>query len=268
MTQNKKPLALITGGSDGIGLELARLFAHDGYDLILVARTGSDLQAAATELQAKGAEVHTIEKDLIPMGAADELYEEIKQTGKQVDVLVNNAGSGAYGLFVEQDLQKEIDIIHLNIVSLVTLTKHYLKEMVQRGEGKILNLSSIAGKVPGPYQSVYHGTKAFVQSFTEAIRAETADKGVTITALLPGATDTDFFAKAEMLDSKVVQDASNLADPAEVAKDGYEALMAGKDMVVSGFKNKLQTMMAAVTPDAMAAKNMMKQQEPVNADKE
>ena len=136
--------------------------------------------------------------------------------------------------------------------------------MIARGEGKILNLSSIASKVPGPYQSVYHGTKAFVQSFTEAIRAEIKDKelGVVITALLPGATDTGFFAKANMLNSKMMD--GKLDDPAKVAKDGYDALMSDDDKVISGFKNKAQVAMSNMMPDSTVANNMLKQQEPVN----
>jgi short-subunit dehydrogenase len=133
--------------------------------------------------------------------------------------------------------------------------------MLQRGSGKILNVSSIAGKVPGPYQSVYHGTKAFVHSFTEAVRNELKDTGVTLTSLLPGATDTDFFHKADMEASKIAQD-DKLADPAQVAKDGYEALMQGKDMVVSGMQNKLLVAMSNVLPDSLAAETMRKQQEP------
>ena len=150
------------------------------------------------------------------------------------------------------------------MISLVTLTKFFVKDMVKRGSGKILNTSSIASKSPGPWQSVYHGTKAFVQSFTEALRYEVKDKGVVVTALLPGATDTDFFNKADMLDSKIMEDPDSLADPADVAKDGYEALMAGKDMVVSGFKNKIQVMMNNITPDDMAAANLGKKQEPMD----
>jgi short-subunit dehydrogenase len=146
------------------------------------------------------------------------------------------------------------------------LTKFFLKEMLERGEGKILNLSSIASKAPGPWQSVYHGTKAFVQSFTEAIANETKDTGVTITALLPGATDTDFFAKAEMLRSKIVAE-GKLADAAKVAKDGYDALMKGSDMVVSGFKNKVSVAMSNIMPDKKAAENMNKQQKPVDSKK-
>jgi short-subunit dehydrogenase len=156
--------------------------------------------------------------------------------------------------------------VHLNIESLLILTKSYLQEMVARGEGRILNVASIAGKLPGPLQAVYHGTKAFVHSFTEAIRSEVKDSGVTVTSLLPGATDTDFFNKADMQESKIVQ-SGDLADPAQVAKDGYDALMSGDDMVVSGFKNKMQVGMSNIMPDSKVADQMKKQQEPVGTDK-
>lgn len=231
--------ALITGATMGIGLELAKLFAKDGYNIISVARNEQELNSTRSELtRTYGVEVINIQKDLFNPDNAFQIYDELQKRGITVDVLVNNAGHGHYGEFVDTDLRKELAIIQLNISSLVVLTKLFLTEMVKRGEGKILNLSSIAGKSPGPWQSVYHGTKAFVQSFTEAIRYEVRDKGITVTALLPGATDTDFFRKAGMESSKIVQDESNLADPAKVAKDGYDALMAGDDMVVSGMKNK------------------------------
>lgn len=258
---------LITGGSGGIGLELAKLFAKDNYKVVLVARNEDGLAEAAALLQKNyNTEVITISKDLFLPESGFELYTEISEKGIQIDVLVNDAGQGVYGLFTESDLQRQLDIIQLNISSLVVLTHCWLKEMVQRGHGKILNLSSIAGKIPGPWQAVYHGTKAFVQSFTEAIRSEVKDSGVTITALLPGVTDTDFFNKADMNASKQVQDKDAMADPAEVAKDGYKALMDGKDMVVSGFKNKLQVAMNAITPDEMAADQMNKMQEPEDKD--
>jgi len=207
-------------------------------------------------------DVITIYKDLVNPEHAFELYNEIAGKGITIDILVNDAGQGQYGEFIETDIRKELNIINLNISSLVILTKLYLKEMVLRGHGKILNLSSIASKTPGPWQSVYHGTKAFVQSFTEAIRSEVKDSGVTITALLPGATATDFFNKADMLDSKIVQE-GKLDNAADVAKDGYNALMNGDDMIVSGFKNKIQVAMSNVMPDATLADKMKKQQEPV-----
>ena len=256
--------ALITGATSGIGYELAKLFAQDGYNLIIVAR-GEDgsLEKVASELKSQyNIQVETIAKDLFKRENAFAVYDEVKAKGIEVDVLVNDAGQGQYGLFTDTDINRELDIIQLNIGSLIILTKQFLKDMVARGEGKILNLSSIASRTPGPWQSVYHGTKAFVQSFTEAIRNENKDTGVTITALLPGVTDTDFFNKADMLDSKAVQDKSKMADPADVAKDGYAALMSNDDKVVYGAKNKMQVAMAAVTPDSMIAEQVNKQQEP------
>jgi short-subunit dehydrogenase len=255
---------LITGGTSGIGLELAKLFAQDGYDLLLVARDEGELSDTAALLKKNhSVEVTTIAKDLFEPDGAFELYDEVKAKGLTIDVLVNDAGQGQYGLFVDTDINRELEIIQLNICSLVVLTKLYLKEMVARGEGKILNVSSIAGKVPGPWQSVYHGTKAFVQSFTMAIRSEVKDKGVVITALLPGATDTDFFNKAEMTESKIVQE-GKLADAVGVAKDGYEALMRGDDMIISGFMNKVQVGMGNILPDQTVADMMKGQQEPVD----
>ncbi|WP_276485584.1 SDR family NAD(P)-dependent oxidoreductase [Paraflavitalea pollutisoli] len=262
MSQQKK-YALITGATSGIGHELARLFARDGYHLVIVGRDEATLQHTATELKAFSIDVITINKDLFHPQSAFEVYEEMIHKGIRIDVLVNDAGQGLYGKFIETDIERELAIIDLNISSLVILTKQFVKDMVARGYGKVLNLSSIASKAPGPYQSVYHGTKAFVQSFTEAIRSELKDTGVVITALLPGATDTDFFNKAGMTESKVVQE-GKLDDAAKVAKDGYEALMAGKDMVVSGFHNKVNVAMSNVLPDSTVADNMKKKQEPVN----
>jgi short-subunit dehydrogenase len=256
--------ALVTGGTSGIGYELAKLLAQDEYNLIIVARDQDELNSASTQLtQQFGVDVITLSMDLFDPQNAFSVYEQIAARNITVDVLVNDAGQGQYGEFVTTDINRELDIINLNISSVVVLTKLYLREMVERGDGKILNLSSIASKVPGPWQSVYHGTKAFVQSFTEAIRSEVKDSGVTITALLPGGTDTDFFNKAEMQDSKLVKE-GKLADAATVAKDGYDALMNNDDMVVSGFKNKMQVAMANITPDAKVADKMKKQQEPVN----
>jgi short-subunit dehydrogenase len=263
MTTQKK-YALITGGTSGIGLELAKLFAKDDYHLIIVARSQQELDAAALELKKNNSiDVLTISKDLFDPENAFDVYNEVKKQGIEISALVNDAGHGLYGEFIETDIRMELNIIQLNISSLVVLTKLFLKDMVKRGDGKILNLSSIASKSPGPWQSVYHGTKAFVQSFTEAIREEVKDKGITITALLPGATDTDFFRKANMKSSKILQ--GKLSDPADVAKDGYEALMEGKDKVVSGLKNKAQVAMSNISSDSVAAKKMGKQQEPVES---
>ncbi|MCX2574083.1 SDR family NAD(P)-dependent oxidoreductase [Pedobacter sandarakinus] len=258
---NEKQFALITGATSGIGLELAKLFAKDKFNLIIVARDEQALESTASTLKQEGIDVVCISKDLFVPGAATELYQQVQSMQLEIDVLVNDAGQGVYGKFIENDLERELNIIQLNISALVTLTKHVAKDMVAKGSGKILNLASIAGKTPGPYQAVYHGTKAFVHSFNESIRNELKDTGVSVTSLLPGATDTDFFRKADMLDAKIVQE-GDLADPVKVAKDGYEALMAGKDMVVSGLKNKVQVAMGNLTPDSIQAAQMEKVQEP------
>ncbi|AMJ64845.1 SDR family NAD(P)-dependent oxidoreductase [Hymenobacter sp. PAMC 26628] len=256
--------ALITGATSGIGRELAKLFAQDKYNLVIVARSQDELASTAAELeQAYGIRVTTIAKDLFQRQAPQEVYDEIKAQGLQIDALVNDAGQGQYGEFVDTDLGRELDIVQLNIAAYVTFTKLYLKEMVARGSGKILQVSSLGAEIPGPLQAVYHGTKAFITSFSEAVREETKDRGVTITILEPGVTDTDFFHKADMEQAKIVAEGSK-ADPAKVAKDGYEALLAGKDKVVSGFMNKVQAVIGNVLPDSVVAANMHKQAEPVD----
>jgi short-subunit dehydrogenase len=261
--ENSGKFALVTGATSGIGLELAKLFAKDGYNLVITARDQAELDQTSRTLQAEGIEVIAIAKDLFDREEAFSLYAEIKEKGIEIDVLVNNAGQGVYGKFDQTDIDRELSIIDLNIASLVVLTKCFLTDMLARNSGKILNLASVASKLPGPWQAVYHGTKAFVLSFTEAVREEVKDTEITITALMPGVTDTDFFNKADMQDSKAVQDEDAMADPADVARDGYEALMAGKDKVISGLKNKLQVAMSAVTPDSTVAHQMNEQQKPV-----
>jgi short-subunit dehydrogenase len=254
--------ALITGATSGIGYELAKLFARDGYNLVIVARKEDELQHTANTLeQAYQVKVTTISKDLFAREAPFELYQEVKQKDIQIDVLVNDAGQGLYGEFVETDINRELDIIQLNIGAYVVLTKYYLREMVARNEGKILNVASIAGKMPGPLQAVYHATKAFVLSFSAAVREEIKETNVTITDLLPGATDTDFFHKTDMEDAKMVRE-GKLADPAEVAADGYKALMDGENKVISGIRNKIQTTMSNIMPDSQVAANMHEQMKP------
>jgi len=258
-TQNKT--ALITGGTSGIGLELAKLFAEDRYNLVIVARDSKALEATANELkQNHNIEILTIAKDLFKRESPFEIYDEVQSKGIVINVLVNDAGQGEFGKFDETDLYRELDIIQLNIGAYISLTKLFLKDMMARNEGKILNVGSIAGESPGPWQSVYHGTKAFVHSWSASIRNELKDTNITVTVLVPGATETDFFEKAHMEDSKILE--SNLSDPAEVAKDGYKALMSGKDKIVSGFKNKVQVAIANVIPDSAAAQNINKQQAP------
>ncbi|SEJ27512.1 hypothetical protein SAMN04487995_3905 [Dyadobacter koreensis] len=259
--------ALITGATSGIGLELAKLFAKDQYNLIIVGRNEADLSAVAGQLANDSIDVIPMVRDLFNRDEVFSLYEEVKRRDIEVEILVNNAGQGVYGEFKNTDINRELNIIDLNVAALTILTKCFLQDMMLRNSGKILNLASIASKVPGPWQAVYHGTKAYVLSFSEAIREELKDyENITVTALMPGATDTDFFNKADMNDSKAVQDKDALSDPADVAKDGYEALMAGKDKVISGFKNKVQIAMSAITPDSTVAHLMNEQQKPVNHD--
>lgn len=265
MTTNPK-YALITGATSGIGFELAKLFAQDGYNLLIVARSEEELESAAASIQQKhNVNIVKISKDLFRKDAAFELYEQVKARNIDISILVNNAGQGQYGEFIDNDINRELDIIQLNICSMLVLTKLFVRDMVQRKEGRVLNVTSIAGKIPGPFQAVYHGTKAFGHSFSEAIRDELKHTGVTVTSLLPGATDTDFFRKADMLEAKNVKE-GDLADPADVAADGYKALMNGDDMVISGFKNKAQIAMSNITPDSMVAKQVHKQQEPTDDD--
>jgi short-subunit dehydrogenase len=255
---------LITGGTCGIGLELARLFAADNYQILLAARSESELAETKSLLEKEGAkEVIVIPCDLFDFNAAGALYQTVKNKGIHIGVLVNNAGQGQYGLFADSKLDRLMDIVQLNICSLVSLTHYFLQDFIRQGSGKILNLSSVAAKAPGPWQAVYHATKAFVHSFTEALRSEVKEQGITVTALLPGATRTDFFNKAEMMESKIVQDMSKLADPADVAKDGYKALMKGDDMVISGIENKIQVAVGNLTPDENLADSTRDKQSPV-----
>jgi short-subunit dehydrogenase len=266
MTENNSRYVLITGGTQGIGYELAKLFAEDGHNLILVARTQSDLEQRSAELsQQYGVQVVPLAKDLFEPNAPFELYDEVRNKGLTVDVLVNDAGQGQFGLFVETDIRRQLEIIQLNVSSLTALTYLFMKDMVARNEGKILQLASIASELPGPWQAVYHGTKAYVLSFTEALINELKDSAVTMTALQPGATDTDFFNKADMQNSKIMD--TKMSDPAKVAKDGYQALMKGDDKIVSGFKNKAMVAMSNVMPDTMVAEQMNKMQKDKDSDR-
>lgn len=260
----KNQYALITGATSGIGYELAKLFAKEGYDLVMVSRNHDDLQAKANEFKRYGTNVITMARNLFTQEDAFSLYSELKLNGISPEILVNDAGQGVYGKFQDTDIHREVDIINLNIVSVIVLTKLFLKDRLSKGSGRILNLASIASKAPGPWHSVYHGTKAFVLSWSEAIREELKDSGITVTALLPGPTDTDFFNKADMNESKILEDRDSLMSPEEVAMDGFKALMNGDDKVISGLKNKLSVAMTTIATDSMAAYLMGEMQKPVN----
>jgi len=262
--ETNKTYTLITGGTSGIGYELAKIFASNGHNLILVSRDEADLTITRNELLELGVDVQIISKDLFEKQSPFDVYNEIAEKGYDVDILVNNAGQGQFGEFSETQIHRELAIIQLNISSLVVLTKLFLQDMLKKGRGRILNLSSVSSKAPGPLNSVYHGTKAFVQSFTQAIATEVKDTGVTITALLPGATDTDFFNKADMQRSKVAKE-GKLEDAKKVAQEGYDALMRGDQMIVSGgLKNKVKVAMSNVFSDKSVAESTKKEQEPVS----
>lgn len=261
----KKSYAVVTGGTSGIGYEIARLLAMDGYNLVLVARSSDRLLEASDEFQEIGVDVMMIDKDLFDPAAAREVYHELKNQGIQVDVLINNAAQGQKGRFNEIPLERHLEIIQLNITTLVSLTKLFVEDMLKRKHGRILNLASVVSKTPAPEFAIYAASKAFVLSFSEAISKELEGSGVTVTALLPGRTDTDFFFKADMTDTKEFQD-HELANPAEVAKDGYEALMNGESRVISGIKNKVMVGMMNSMPDSSNAAKMQKNMQPSEKD--
>jgi len=253
--------ALITGATSGIGYELAKLFAKDGHSLVLVARNEENLNQTAEELRRdSGVEVHTIVADLFEPNAAKEVYNKVKEAGVTVEYLVNNAGQGEWGRFFRTDLDRDIDIVQLNVVALISLTKYFLQEMVSRNSGRILQLASSFAKTPAPYAAVYAASKAFVLSFSEALVHELEETNVTVTSLLPNATDTDWFHKAKAENTVTYKEAP-LYDPAEVAASGYKALMNGDVKAEPGLMNKFQNAMGALLPDSATASMAEKQME-------
>lgn len=261
-----RPVAVVTGASSGIGYELAKQFANHGYDLVIAAEDAG-INNAATELAVLGAKVETVQVDLATYDGVEMLYAAIQTTGLPVDAIAINAGIGVGGDFThETDLQDELKLINLNVVSTVHLAKRVVKDMVAHGQGRILFTSSIAALMPGPFEAVYAASKAFVQSFSEALRNELKDTGVTVTALQPGPTETNFFERAGMQDTRVGQ--SKKDDPAQVAEQGFEALMAGKDHVIAGsVTTKLQAAVTNVLPSTANAEQHRKLAEPGSGDK-
>jgi short-subunit dehydrogenase len=244
---------LVTGASGGIGLELARIAAARHDDVVLVARRESKLRDLARELeQQHGIRAHVMPADLARAGAASDVASRIAALGVHVDHLMNNAGFGLYGRFVETPLDAELQMIQVNIVALTELTKQLLPEMVARGSGRILNVASTAAFLPGPLMAVYYATKAYVLSFSEAIANELAGTGVTVTALCPGPTASGFQAAAHLEESKLVA-GKTLAISRAVAQEGYDAMMAGKRLIVSGFSNKLVVQMPRLLPRRVVA---------------
>lgn len=236
---NRQETALITGASGGIGYEFAKLFAQDGYNLVLVARSEGKLNDIANKFKDKfGISVKVIVKDLAKSTAPEEIFSETQQDNIKVDILVNNAGFATYGQFTEIDVNAELQMIQVNITCLTYLSKLYAKGMAERKKGKILNVASTAAFQPGPLMAVYYATKAYVLSFSEAIANELRDVGVTVTTLCPGPTESGFQERAKMEDSKLVS-GRKIMDAETVAKAGYKSLMAGETVVIPGLKNQL-----------------------------
>jgi short-subunit dehydrogenase len=249
--------AVVTGASSGIGFELARQFVAHDFDVLLVAED-IGVQDAAVRL---GPAAAAVQADLRHFEEVERVAKAITDADRSVDALVLNAGVGNAGPFVETSLSADLDLIELNVSSVVHLAKRIVPEMVKRGSGRVLLTSSVAATMPGPWYATYAASKAFVQSFAEALRHEVKRRGVTVTALMPGPTDTNFFARAGMQGTKV--DEGPKDDPSEVAKDGFEALMSGKDHVVAGSaKNRAQTAIAKVLPDKVSAAIQAKYLEP------
>jgi short-subunit dehydrogenase len=260
-SSTKRPLAVVTGASSGIGLELAECCAIDGWDLVIVADQG-DLDAAAELVRSYGVTVDAVRADLAQRAGVDLLMDAVGD--RQVDALLANAGHGLGHAFLEQDFEDVLHVVNTNITGTLDLVHRLGRRMRTRGQGQILLTGSIAGVMPGSFQAVYNGSKAFIDSFSYALRNELRDSGVTVTLLMPGPTDTHFFERADMLDTKVGSDDSK-ADPADVARDGYEAMRKGRSHVVSGWKNRVQATLANVLPDAALAQKHRKMAQPRSA---
>jgi uncharacterized protein len=253
-----RKLAIVTGASTGIGFELAHVAAQEGCDLIVVADEAL-IEAAAKDFTRHGTDVQAVEADLSTIEGVERLL--AAAGGRQIDILCANAGRGVGHSFLEQDVADWRKVIDTNITGTLYLLQKVLKQMVARNEGKILVTGSIAGFIPGAFHAVYNGSKAFIDSFVDAIRNEIKDSdGVTVTNLMPGATETEFFERADMLDTKV--GTMEKDDPAKVARDGWDALLSGKAHIVSGWKNKIQAAAAHVAPAGVLAEFHRKQAEP------
>lgn len=254
-----RPLAVVTGASSGIGYELARVCAMHGFDLVITA-DGADIRDCAQRISKLGVDVRAVQADLATEQGVDMLFDAVKSMDRPVDVLCANAGRGLGHAFLDQDWKDIVRVIDTNITGTVYLLHKFGRDMVQRREGRILITGSIAGVIPGTYQAVYNGTKAFIDNFAYALRHEIADSGVTVTCLMPGATETEFFKKAGMMDTKVGQ--AEKDDPLDVALTGFGALMSNKGSVVYGLKNKLQVAAARVAPQGWMAEAHRLQAQP------
>jgi short-subunit dehydrogenase len=253
---SSRKLAVVTGASSGIGLEIAKLAAQDGYDLIVAADT--PFVEAGPALEDLGANVEEIEADLSTKQGVDQLLARVGD--RPVDVLVANAGHGLGHGFLDQSPEEWLHVVNTDVTGTLLLVQPIVKRMVERGEGKVLMTGSIAGHLAGAFQAVYNGSKAFIDSFAAALNEEIKDSGVTVTCLKPGATETNFFHRAELDDTKVGQ--AKKDDPADVAKAGWEAMKKGEPAVIYGLKNKMQVAAAGMMTDATTAKLHRAQAEP------
>ncbi|HEY8474676.1 MAG TPA: SDR family NAD(P)-dependent oxidoreductase [Natronosporangium sp.] len=260
-TGQSRPLAVVTGASSGIGYALAEELGNRGFDL-LVAAEHERIEPAASRLAVTGAAVEPVRVDLATFDGVEQLWERIRATGRPVEAVAINAGVGTHGEFArDTDLRDELNVIQLNVTSAVHLAKRVLPAMVEQRRGRLLFTSSVAATAPAPYQASYAASKAFIRSFAEALRAELKDTGVTVTALLPGPTETDFFERSGLAHSKLGRIGKD--DPAEVARDGVAAMLAGDDQVVAGgARNKLQAAAARLVSEPAKARLMGKLSKP------
>ena len=255
-----RKFAIVTGASTGIGYELAKCCAADGFDL-LVAADEPLIEQAAIEFENYGFEAKAIQVDLSTVEGVEKLYQATG--GRPVDALLANAGRGLGGAFLDQRFEEALRVLNTNITGTICLTQKIGRDMRARGQGRILLTGSIAGFLPGSFNAVYNGTKAFIDSFSFALRNELKDTGVTVTCLMPGATETEFFARAHMLDTKLGQ--SDKDDPTDVARQGYDAMMKGEGDVVTGWMNKILSAAALLTPAEVLAEQHRKKAQPGSA---
>lgn len=262
MNSQTRPFAIVTGASTGIGYELAKCCARNGFDL-LVAADEPEIYKAADEFRALSVEVWPLQVDLATIEGVDTLYEATQ--GRPVDALLANAGHGLGRAFLDQDFDDIRHVLDTNVTGTIYLVHRVGKDMRNRGNGRILLTGSIAGFIPGSFMAVYSGTKAFIDSFSFALRNELKDSGVSVTCLMPGPTQTEFFERADMLDTKLGQ--SEKDNPVEVAKAGFEAMMSGEGDVVTGWKNKVMSAAALLAPSDLLAELHRRQAEPGSGNK-
>lgn len=264
MDSNHRLFAVVTGASSGIGYELAKVFAKNGYDLFIAAED-ERLEDASRDLEGL-TEVKAVRVDLADYEGVQKLWSAVEATSRKVDAIAINAGVGVGGRFAETDLEEELNLVQLNVTSVVHLAKLAVRHMVSNGSGKILITSSIAAEMPAPLEAVYGASKAFDLSFAKGLNYELKDNGITVTALQPGPTDTDFFRRAHMEGTTVGSEGKHTNDPAQVAEQGYDALMNGKDHVfASSFKTKAQGELSKFMPESVKAAMHEKQAEPKSA---